>query len=154
MDFPINGEMVHHYCFNRQNVANVFLDIAKRNTAHFSENDLAVAADMVRKGYVVSGENGLLVNAPVFTEEQHQMLKGMFSETAERIAGEAEALMETVIKILKNHIPSHLKRLAKDMGISFACSKTPYPHRYPFCATANSCCHITAKASCLQLMLS
>ena len=116
MDFPINGEMVHHYCFNRQNVANVFLDIAKRNTAHFSENDLAVAADMVRKGYVVSGENGLLVNAPVFTEEQHQMLKEMFSETAERIAGEAEALMETVIKILKNHIPSHLKRLAKDMA--------------------------------------
>ena len=115
MDFPINGEMVHHYCFNRQNVANVFLDIAKRNTAHFSENDLAVAADMVRKGYVVSGENGLLVNAPVFTEEQHQMLKEMFSETAERIAGEAEALMETVMKILKNHIPSHLKRLAKDM---------------------------------------
>ncbi len=116
MDFPINGEMVHHYCFNRQNVANVFLDIAKRNTAHFSENDLAVAADMVRKGYVISGENGLLVNAPVFTEEQHQMLKEMFSETAERIAGEAEALMETVIKILKNHIPSHLKRLAKDMA--------------------------------------
>ena len=74
-----------------------------------------VAADMVRKGYVISGENGLLVNAPVFTEEQHQMLKEMFSETAERIAGEAEALMETVIKILKNHIPSHLKRLAKDM---------------------------------------
>lgn len=24
VDFPINGEMVHHYCFNRQNVTNIF----------------------------------------------------------------------------------------------------------------------------------
>ena len=54
MDFPINGEMVHHYCFNRQNVTNIFLDIAKGNTEHFSENDKAIAADMVRKGYGIS----------------------------------------------------------------------------------------------------
>lgn len=53
MDFPINGEMVHQYCFNRQNVTNVFLDIAKGNTVQFSENDLATAADMVRKGFVL-----------------------------------------------------------------------------------------------------
>lgn len=116
MDFPINGEMVHHYFFNRQTATNVFLNIAKRNTAHFSENDLAVAADMVRKGYVFSKENGLFVNAPVLTKEQHQMLKEMFSESAMRIAYEAEALMETVTGILKNHVPSYLKRLAKDMA--------------------------------------
>lgn len=116
MDFPINGEMVHHYCFNRQAVTNVFLDIAKGNTAHFSANDLAVAADMVRKGYVISGEKGLFVNAPVFTKKQHQMLKELFSETAEKIADEAEALMGTVVEILKNHVPTHLKRLTKDMA--------------------------------------
>lgn len=116
MDFPINGEMVHHYCFNQQAVTNVFLDIAKRNTAHFSENDLAAAADMVRKGYVISREDGLFVNAPVLTEEQLQMVKEMFSETAERIAGEAETLMGTVTEILKNHVPSHLKRLTGDMA--------------------------------------
>ena len=116
MDFPINGEMVHHYCFNRQNVTNVFLDIAKGNTEHFSDNDKALAADMVRKGYVISNNKGLFVNAPVLTEEQHKALKDIFAETAVKIADKAETLMETVTKILKNHVPVHLKKLAKDMA--------------------------------------
>jgi len=116
MDFPINGEMVHHYCFNRQNVTNVFLDVAKGNTEHFSDNDKALAADMIRKGYIISNNNGLFVNAPVLTREQHEALKKIFAETAVHIANEAETLMETVTKILKNHIPVHLKKLAKDMA--------------------------------------
>ena len=115
MDFPINGEMVHH-CFNRQNVTNVFLDVAKGNTVHFSENDKALAADMVRKGYIISNEKGLLVNAPIFTKEQHQKMKDIFADTAIKIANEAETLMETVTKILKEHAPLHLKKLAKDMA--------------------------------------
>ncbi len=116
MDFPINGEMVHHYCFNRQNVTNVFLDVAKGNTKHFSENDKALAADMIRKGYIISNDKGLFVNAPVFTREQHDALKSIFAETAAQIANEAQNLMETVTKILKNHIPVQLKKLAKDMA--------------------------------------
>ena len=116
MDFPINGEMVHHYCVNRQNVTNVFLDIAKGNTEHFSDNDKALAADMVRRGYVTSNDKGLSVNAPVFTAEQHKALKEIFAETTAEIADEAETLMETVTKILKNHVPVHLKKLAKDMA--------------------------------------
>ena len=116
MDFPINGEMVHHYCFNRQNVTNVFLDIAKGNTEHFSGNDKALAADMVRKGYVISNDEGLFVNTPVFTKEQHNVLKNIFADTAAQIADDAEKLMKTVAKILKDHIPVHLKKLAKDMA--------------------------------------
>lgn len=116
MDFPINGEMVHHYCFNRQNVTNVFLDIAKGNTAVFSDNDKALAADMVRKGYVISNDEGIFVNAPVFTAEQHNSLKNIFAETAAKIANEAETLVEAVTRILKNHVPVHLKKFAKDMA--------------------------------------
>lgn len=116
MDFPINGEMVHHYCFNRQNVTNVFLDIAKESTEQFSENDKAVAADMVRKGYVIADSDALFVNAPVYTKEQYEMLKEIFADTAAEIADNAEALKDTVAKIIKNHIPVHLKKLAADMA--------------------------------------
>lgn len=116
MDFPINGEMVHHYYLNRQNVTNVFLDIVKGNTAHFSENDKALAADMVRKGYVISNGKGLFANTPVYTKEQYNAVKDIFAETATKIANEAETLMKTVTKILKNHVPVHLKELAKDMA--------------------------------------
>jgi len=116
MDFPINGEMVHHYFYNRQNAANVFLDTAKGNTKHFSENDYAVAADLVRKGYMVSNQKELFVNAPIFTKAQHDTLKTIFAETSAQIADEAESLMQTVAKILKDHVPVHLKKLAKDMA--------------------------------------
>lgn len=116
MDFPINGEMAHHYFFHRQNEINVFLDIAKGSMAHFSENDRALAADMVRKGYLISNEKGLFVNAPVFTEEQYQKLNDIFDDTAVKIADEAEALMETVTKILKEHTPPRLKNQAKDLA--------------------------------------
>lgn len=116
MDFPINGEIIHHYCFNNQNVTYVFLDISKGSTEHFSENDKAVAAEMVQRGYVISNEKGLFVNAPVFTREQHQILKGIFTDASAKIANEAEALTNTVTKIIRNHIPVHLKKLAKNMA--------------------------------------
>ena len=114
MDFPVNGEMVHHHF--RHNIANVFCDIAKGKAESFGENDRALAADMVRKGYVLANENGLSVNAPVFTSEQYVKLKDIFADTAEQISDEAEALMDKVTKIMKNHMPVHLKKLAHDMA--------------------------------------
>ncbi len=116
MDFPINGEMVHHYFFNRQNVTNVFLDVANKITDKFSENDKALAADMVRKGYIISDKKEMFVNAPVFTKAQHQKMKDIFAETSFKIAEEAESLTETVTNILKEHTPLHLKKSAKDMA--------------------------------------
>lgn len=115
MDFAINGEMVHHF-FGQQSIVNVFLDIAKGHTEHFSENDRALAAEMIRKGYVISNHDHLFVNVPVLTVEQYEALKAIFAETSALIADEAEALMETVAKILKDHAPVHLKKLAKGMS--------------------------------------
>ena len=116
MDFPINGEMAHLYYLNRQNVTNVFLDVAKGITEFPGENDKALVADMVRKGYIISNEKGMFVNVPVFTKEQYQQMENIFADTFMNIAGEAETLMETIIKILKNHVPVHLKKLAKDIA--------------------------------------
>lgn len=116
MDFPINGEMVHFFFAYNQSAVNVFLDIAKSNTAHFSENDLAQAAELIKRGFAVQ-ENGVLkVNAPVFTREQHLQVKEILDETAVQIAGEAEKLMHTVTEILKDHLPLHLKKQAADLA--------------------------------------
>ncbi len=116
MDFPINGATVHHYYFNRENVINIFLDIAKGNTDNFSENDKVAVADLIRKGYALSTKSGLAVNVPVFTEKQYQKLEDIFASTAEEIVNEAEGLMATVTKVMKNHIPTHLKKFARDMA--------------------------------------
>ncbi len=116
MDFPINGERIHRYFFNRQSATNVFLDIAKGKVQSFSQNDKALAADMVRMGYVVNEEDLLTVNAPIFTEMQFGQLSQIFSFTAEKLADAAEVLLATVTKIIKNHIPVPLKPFAKDVA--------------------------------------
>ncbi len=116
MDFVVNGEMVHPYCIQRRDVVNVLLDIAKGDTVHFSENDKAIVAEMIQKGYVVVDGDKFCVNAPVYTGDEYRKLKELFGEVAEEIAQDAKELMGTVTQILRNHIPVHLKKTAGAMA--------------------------------------
>ena len=116
MDFPLNGEMVHHFFYGRQDAVNVLLDIVKGNTSHFSENDRVVVAELLKKGYVVSDEGVLRANMPVFTVEQHQRLQELLAKDIVRIADEAEALMTAVTSVLEEHLPGHLKKMARDLA--------------------------------------
>ena len=116
MDFGINGEIIHHIFFNRQNDTNVLLELAGGKTEGFGEKDLAVLADMVKQG-IVRNENGKLCpNLPVFTMEQQEQVKKIFEHISKEIAAEARGLMEEVAGILRNHVPAHFKKIAKDMA--------------------------------------
>ncbi len=116
MDFPINGEMVHHFFYHHKETINVFLAIAKGDFHQFSENDLAITGELIRRCYVRAADCDFQVNAPVLTSKQFERLKALFADTTEQIAQLAETLMTTVAKILKEHIPTHLKELAHDMA--------------------------------------
>ncbi len=116
LDFPINGESVHHYFFERQQITNVFLDIAKNNTDYFSDNDKSIVADMVRIGYVLVENGKYIVNAPIFNIKEYENIKNIFSPNCEEIANISQSLMETVTKIIKNHVPVHLKKYAHDLA--------------------------------------
>ncbi len=116
MDFPINGEIMHEYCFSRQNVTNIILDIANDNTENFSQNDMTVIAEIIKKGYVVSDASGLRVNLPVFTKEQLDLFNEILEPTVQELADNSIILIDTIAKILKNHIPVHLKSIVKDMA--------------------------------------
>jgi len=116
MDFPVNGEMVHHFFYGRQDAVNVMMDIVKGNTSHFSENDRVVVAELVQRGYAVSDERGIRSNMPVFTGEEYRRLKEMLSEETANIANEAERLMDEVTSVMKEHIPVHLKKMTRDLA--------------------------------------
>lgn len=68
--------------------------------------------------------NRYYTNIVIFTKDFANEVNAKTAELRERIADlltksiadEAETLMETVTKILKNHVPVHLKKLAKDMA--------------------------------------
>lgn len=109
MDFLIHGKKVYHY-LGQKPVSNVFLDIAKEKTVHFSTNDKAIATELISCGYVTSGETGLSVNVPVLTEKQYQECKRIFHESAMEISNEAEKILNIVSLTLKNHCPVYLKK--------------------------------------------
>ena len=114
MDFPIVGPMVHHTLYQK-NKANVFLDIAKGKACALSENDAAIAAELVKKGYVLQEEGVLRVNCPVFTRTQFDALMAVISGAVQDVARIALDIRDREAALLAEHVPEHLKDLAEDM---------------------------------------
>lgn len=115
MDFPINGDMVHHHLYG-QAAANVFLAIARGEEDSLSENDAAVAAELVRRGYVIRSGRGLAVKCPVYTKKQYLALLALLDGATNEIAGLALTIRQKVAGLLQDHAPKHLKALAADMA--------------------------------------
>ena len=115
MDFPIIGPMVHH-TLSHWNKCNVFLDIAAGHAAALSENDAAIAAELVKKGYVRRQEGQLTVNCPVFTAAQFRALLALMGEAAQEIAALALSIRDKEAALLAEHAPEHLKHLAQGMA--------------------------------------
>ena len=115
MDFPLNGDMVHH-SLNKQAVANVFLAIAHGNAEALSENDAAIAAELVKKGYVLQRDGHLTVNCPVFSTAQYQALLKLLDRAAQNIAAIALSIQSKEAALLCEHVPEHLKAAAQSMA--------------------------------------
>lgn len=115
MDFPLNGEMVHP-TLCRQATANVFLSIARNEGENLSENDAAIAAELVKKGYVLRGEGGLAVNCPVYTAPQFKALMNLMNPAAQEIMELALSILSKEAALLADHVPEHLRKTAADMA--------------------------------------
>lgn len=114
MDFPVNGEMVHHKLY-QASWANVFLAIARGEADGLSENDAAIAAELVRLGYVRRVEEGLQVCCPVFTDGQYCALLALIEPAAQEIRRLALDIRAREAALLAEHVPEHLRAIAADM---------------------------------------
>lgn len=116
MDFGINGEFLHHIFFNRQDYTNVLLDLANDEIKEFGKNDTIVLADLIKRGIVKNNNGKIYPNMPVLTTDQQERLLMVLDELSEEILVQTEEMIEKVTEILRNHIPTHLKKIAKDMA--------------------------------------
>ena len=114
IDFPVNGDMVHH-ALNKLAWVNVFLRIAKGEEIQ-GENDAAIAAELVRLGYVQRREDGLHVHCPVMTQSQFEALLALFSPAVQEIAEIALRIRDKEAALLGDHVPEHLQDAAADMA--------------------------------------
>ena len=114
MDFPVNGEMVHH-ALNKMAWVNVFLRIARGGEIQ-AENDEAIAAELVRVGYVQRREDGLHVHCPVMTQIQYEALLMLLNPAVQEIAGIALRIRDKEAALLGDYVPEHLQDAAADMA--------------------------------------
>jgi hypothetical protein len=114
MDFPVNGEMVHH-ALNKQAWANVFLAIARGDAEGLTENDAVIAAELVRLGYVRRTETGLRVGCPVLTQTQYRALLQEIGRAVQAVAQIAMRIREKEVELLRQHVPEHLRHMAEEM---------------------------------------
>ena len=114
MDFPVNGDMVHH-ALGRMAWLNVFLSIARGGEIQ-SENDKAIAAELVRLGYVQCRGDALQVHCPVMTRSRFDALLTLLNPAAQEIAEIALRIREKEAALLAEHVPEHLRAVAADMA--------------------------------------
>ena len=116
LDFAVNGEMDHHYFFNYPNRVNIILDIAKRETDHFSENDRAEAAELIQRGFADGTGDALRLRLPVFTQAQFERLLGMLDGAMLEIAEKTRAMVAAAAELLVQHTPAALRKEAEGIA--------------------------------------
>ena len=115
-DFSVNGDMVHHSFYASESLTNVFVAIAKGKNHFENELEKAVAAELVKKGYVLHENGQLAVNVPVFTQEEFVQFMGRYHSAVQTVEENAEKIMCEAAKVIRNYIPVHLKKQADMMA--------------------------------------
>lgn len=107
---------VHHYFLPHPTAKDVLSAIAVGRVSELSENDLAVAAEMVKMGYMKNDRGTLSVNMPAFTARQYAALETILSPHADLVAELAEKARAELARLYRDHFPAHLRRLADSMS--------------------------------------
>ena len=107
--------------FNRnQNRVNIILDIARRKTTGFGENDMFEIAEFIKQGFVRKSGGDLSLNIPVMTKEQCEKIKSMFmienATDLRIIIGKINEAVDIVRDILVQHAPVSLKKEAEALA--------------------------------------
>jgi hypothetical protein len=109
LDYLAKPKGDHHDFYGNSHYFNVICDIA-RGADISGENDLEVAAQMVRMGYVVH-DNGKYRSATVvYTAEQYEKAADMVREFVKNnLSEEISALEKEERRVLAEHTPKRLR---------------------------------------------
>lgn len=100
----------HHDFFGNDRKINLYCDIARGQTDHFSEYDLETIAEMVREGYIRNDGGKFTVTVPVYTAEQYAKARSLAEEFIKtELASVMVNMYHVAAKILSAHTPKHLQ---------------------------------------------
>ena len=96
--------------YNNQHYTEVFCDVAKGNVGSFSENDIEILAELIKKGYVIRESDSYRSAMPVFTSDQYDKAVKLTKRFVENELKELIKILDRhTERILGEHTPSHLQ---------------------------------------------
>ena len=94
----------------------VLFNIARGGVGQLSKNDEFIAADMVKRGYIISDGGVLRPNLPVMTKEQEGRVFDIIEPYAACAVELAEGSVDKMARVIADASPSHLRSRAATMA--------------------------------------
>ena len=116
MDWSGRTNLHHSDFYSSSQWVKLYGKICCGNMDDLNEFEGEIAAEMVRKGYVVRRDNTLFPAMPVYTEEQLNGMMKLQKTVADEIVDIMQKLYGLVAELLGNHVPTHLKSQVNEIA--------------------------------------
>ncbi len=104
------GKGDHHDFYGKERYINIFCDICRGGKLNFSEYDLEVVAEMIKKGYVIKENETYRATVPIYTYEQYiAVVDVVRAFISNELISIIQALDHSAVQILSAHTPRHLQ---------------------------------------------
>ena len=110
LDYLPKPKSDNNYFYRNRKLANFFIRLAAKKVGIQSDYEKEFIADLIKDGYATSENGSVSVTVPVYTREQVAKLHEIARPTVEKLYASAETIKQNAGAILKNHVPSHLKK--------------------------------------------
>jgi hypothetical protein len=116
MDWKPKPNTDHNDFYGNVKWVKMYEKIARGNTDNLNEYEQEIAAEMIRRGYVIKKNEKIMPAMPVYTTEQWNKMQALQKPAVDEIKGIFGKLHEEIAAVLKNHVPTHLKSQVNDIA--------------------------------------
>ena len=116
-DYQNGGKGDHHDFFGKQRYIDIFCDICDGLQDGFSEYDLEVISELIRKGYVINKDGTFRTAIPIYSAKQYdEILARIDTVIEDRLQAIVEEMDNCACEILSAHTPNHLQDQVRDIA--------------------------------------
>lgn len=116
IDYLPNPKSDNNYFYRNRQLSNLFIKLVNNKVNNPNEYEREIIADLIRNGYVKNDNGKISATLPVYTEIQKSTLYSMLEPTIVELLSVNANIKQTLEKVLKNHIPTHLKPQAESIA--------------------------------------
>ncbi len=116
MDWLPGNSSDHHDFWGKPERIRIYEKILRGYREPYHETEEAAVAELIRLGYLYRESGTVCACVPVFSQAEFAQLCSLQEDTVLQMTALAKELHRQTSEILKNHVPTHLKKQADDIA--------------------------------------